>query len=135
VERLDRPAASLGQAPVHVTSPRSIDTPRAARIIRAHRRHCRERPVGRKGLHMQKAESGRGRRSGIVLLLVLSVLILTLTVVYASVLDDWGGTRGLIYKIVALASLGLALLSLLVLVLDSLTARRHRRAGHTGHTQ
>ena len=82
-----------------------------------------------------QTEIGRGRRSGIVLLLALSVLVFTLTVVYASVLDDWGGTRGFIFKIVALASLGLALLALLILVLDSLTARRHRRAGHTGHTQ
>jgi hypothetical protein len=122
------------QAVDHVASLRSIDTPRSARIIRAHRRHRRERPVGRKGLHMQ-TEIGRGRRSGIVLLLALSVLVFTLTVVYASVLDDWGGTRGFIFKIVALASLGLGLVALLILVLDSLTARRHRRAGHTGHTQ
>ena len=81
-----------------------------------------------------QTEIGRGRRSGMVILLVLSVIVLTLTVVYASVLDDWGGTRGWIFKIVALASIALGLMALVMLVLDSLTARRHRSARDAGHT-
>jgi hypothetical protein len=64
----------------------------------------------------KKHESNQ--RYALMTLLMLCLLVFTLTVVYASLLDDWGGTKGFIFKIVAVASGGLGLLVGFLLIFD-----------------
>ena len=83
-------------------------------------------PVGTSsgtGAHMQTGLILR-RRTTLLIVLAVSVIVLASTYAYAMSLEHWGHTRELIFTSVSLLSLVVGLLALVLLVVDVVRARR-----------
>ncbi len=84
-------------------------------------------PIGTslgKGTHMDTGIDHR-RRTTLLIVLALSVIVLAGTYAYATSLDHWGDTKTLIFTVLSLSSLAVGVGALILLVADIARSHRH----------